>query len=82
MVTEINGNFILQIEQKHTEEPSSLFGCTKIELVNNHIMVWKKKDLVLKVWLKKENYNDLNKVLKMVGMKVHSLDYKDNKNAL
>ena len=68
----MEGNFDVYdvlIKQKNTQEPSRLFNCTKVELVGNEIMVYKKKELVFKVWLKKD-YKDIEEALKDVGIEI------------
>ena len=48
------------------EEPHHLWA-DKVELVENHLMFYLKKELVFKVWLKK-GYKDVKEALKNVGI--------------
>jgi len=54
---------------KNTEEPSLLF-CTKIELINNHLMFSIYSHLVFKVWLDRENYLDISEALKNSNLEI------------
>ena len=66
----IIGRFDVLIRQKSIAELSRLFDCNQIELINNHIMIYKKGRLIFKVWLDKEDYKDLKKVMKKIGMSI------------
>ena len=53
------------------EEPHCLWA-DKVELVNNHLMFRLKKELIFKVWLKKD-YKDVKEALKDVGIQPYTL---------
>ncbi|MBA7491769.1 hypothetical protein ES702_02317 [subsurface metagenome] len=54
------------------EEPF-LVRANKIELSGNHLLFYLDKELIFKVWLKLdkwENYKDINEALKDVGIEI------------
>ena len=76
---EINGNFDVLIETKNTTESSRLFSCTKIKYYFNHIMIFNKKDLIFKVWLRRDKYDGLKEAMQDVGMRLYIFDFKNGK---
>ena len=69
----IKGKFDVLIEQKNTEERSRLFNCDKIELSGNEILIYRRKELIYKVWLKYdkwENYKSLKEAMEDVGISI------------
>jgi hypothetical protein len=70
----ITGRFDVLINQRNTEESSRLFDCDKMELAGNHIMIYKKNNLVFKVWLKYdkwESYENLEEAMMDVGIRIY-----------
>src|SRR3989339_144178 len=76
---------IVKVKQPNTEQQSYLW-CDKIEYVHDHdqfprgyfdhhLMIWKNRDLVFKVWLPNEDndkeFKDVHEALKSVGMEVN-----------
>lgn len=57
------------ISQPNTTASSRIF-CTKIELIDNHLMFYYQKQLIFKVWLKKTNIKNVNSALKSVKIKL------------
>ena len=56
------------IKHKNTEQ-NSLIVADKVEYINNHLMFYRKNNLVFKVWLKKD-YKNIKEALRDVGIKV------------
>jgi len=67
----LENKFDVLIEQKNTAEPSRLFGCDKIEVVDNHIFIYQKTKLIYKVWLKRNDYKELEEATKDAGMTLY-----------
>ena len=59
--------FLVSYYDKAKFEEPHLLRADKVELVNNHLMFYLKKELVFKVWLKKD-YKDVKEALKDVGI--------------
>ncbi|MEI6731585.1 MAG: hypothetical protein WCK90_02795 [archaeon] len=72
-MNKLEGRFDVLIEQKGTAQASRLFSCDKIELRENHIMVYRSGEFIYKVWLQREDYKDLNQAMKDVGMSTFKL---------
>jgi hypothetical protein len=82
----ITGKFDVMIEQKNTEEASRLFDCTNVEYMHNkdefsfdhHLMFWKGKKLIFKVWLPNDindnEFKSINSALESVGIKILKLN--------
>ena len=78
----IEGEIILRIKQKNTEQPSYLF-CDRVEYLHNkqkdffdhHLMVYNKGNLIFKVWLPNnrgdKEFKNINEALKSVGIILH-----------
>ena len=77
----MQGDFDILIKHKNTEEASRLFDCDKIEyihdrkrdLFDHHLMFYKKRKLIFKVWLKYnkwENYKSLKEAMEDVGISI------------
>ena len=63
---------ILRITQKNTEQPSFLF-CDKIEFYANHLMIYRKGNLIFKVWLddkKRLKLKTVKQAIESVGMEI------------
>ena len=59
--------FLVSYYDKDKFEEPHLLRADKVELVENHLMFYLKKELVFKVWLKK-GYKDVREALKDVGI--------------
>jgi hypothetical protein len=66
----IKGNFDVLIKHRGMSESSRLFNASKIELLNNHLLVYRGKELIFKVWLQKEGYVDVKKAMNDCDIKV------------
>jgi hypothetical protein len=78
------------VKQKNTME-SSLIFCDKVEylhykekgIFDHHIMIYKKGDLIFKVWLPNESkdkeFKDIHEALKSVGMQIRVPSYLEDK---
>ena len=60
-------HFLVSYYDKDKFEEPHLLRADKVELVENHLMFYLKKELVFKVWLKK-GYKDVKEALKDVGI--------------
>ena len=60
-------HFLVSYYDKDKFEEPHLLRADKVELVENHLMFYLKKELVFKVWLKKD-YKDVKEALKDVGI--------------
>lgn len=88
-LVEVQG-MIVSVKQRNTTEPSYIF-CDKVEylhykekdIFDHHIMIYKKDDLIFKVWLPNESGNkefkDIYEALKSVGMKIRVPPYVEDK---
>ncbi|MFH1802814.1 MAG: hypothetical protein ABH864_05205 [archaeon] len=78
----IVGDFDVLIKQQKTEEKSRLFACTKVEYLHDkkedffdhHLMFYKGKTLIFKVWLPNSKtdkpFKNVSEALESVGMGV------------
>ncbi|MBS3099290.1 hypothetical protein J4462_03700 [Candidatus Pacearchaeota archaeon] len=78
----IEGEFDVLIKQKNTEEKSRLFNCDKIEYLHSkqgdffdhHIMIYRGKKLIFKVWLpnsaKDKEFKSLKEALESVDIEL------------
>ncbi len=79
----IKGNFDVLIKHKNTEEASRIFNCNRIEYIadkkgehfDHHLMFYKGKDLIFKVWLRNQSkdkpYNDIKEAMDDVGIEIY-----------
>ena len=62
-------HFLVSYYNKDKFEEPHLLIATEVELVENHLMFRFKKELIFKVWLKKD-YKDVKEAMKDVGIRL------------
>lgn len=83
----LKGQFDILIKHQNTGEASRLFDCDRIgymadkegEYFDHHLMFYRGKKLIFKVWLRNEPedkpYKNIKEAMKDVGIAVHSFAY-------